>query len=97
MKVVFEPAARDELSDIFEWIAKDNPNAARRLMARIEDKITRLATPNLAYMGRPGMVEGTRELIQYPYIIVYRVDEEQRAIVIISIVHGARDREHKAT
>ncbi len=30
----------------------------------------RLQVPNLAHMGRPGVVEGTRELIEYPYIIV---------------------------
>jgi plasmid stabilization system protein ParE len=29
MKISFEPAARDELNDIFEWIAKDNPAAAQ--------------------------------------------------------------------
>jgi len=92
MKITFEPAARNELNDIFEWIAKDNPGAARRLVARIEEKITRLAVPNLAHMGRLGLVAGTRELIQYPYIIVYRVDEEHEEIVIVSIVHGARDR-----
>jgi toxin ParE1/3/4 len=62
-------------------------------MARIEEKIARLAAPNLAHMGRPGFIEGTRELIEYPYIIVYRVDDHRREIIVISIVHGARDRE----
>jgi len=95
MKISFEPAARDELADIFEWIAKDNPSAARRLIARIEEKIMRLAVPNLAHMGRPGLIDGTRELIEYPYIVVYKVDEQQREIVVVSIVHGARDREGK--
>jgi toxin ParE1/3/4 len=52
-----------------------------------------LADPNLAYMGRPGMVAGTRELIHYPYIVVYRVDDRQQEIIVVSIVHGARDRE----
>jgi hypothetical protein len=26
-------------------------------------------------MGRPGRDKGTRELIEYPYVIVYEVDE----------------------
>ena len=46
-------------------------------------------------MGRPGLIEGTRELIERPYIIVYKVDDQRQEIVIISIVHGARDREGK--
>jgi addiction module RelE/StbE family toxin len=93
MKISFEPVARDELNDIFEWIAKDNPDAAYKLIARIEEKVTRLAAPNLAHMGRPGLIEGTRELVEYPYIVVYRVDDRRQEIVIIAIVHGARDRE----
>jgi toxin ParE1/3/4 len=58
MNVTFEPSARDELDRIFAWIAKDNLRAAIKLIARIEEKIVRLATPELAHMGRPGLVEG---------------------------------------
>ena len=43
-------------------------------------------------MGRPGVVEGTRELIEGPYIIVYKVFDDRGEIVILSVVHGARDR-----
>jgi len=43
-------------------------------------------------MGRPGLVEGTRELIEGPYIIVYKVFDDRGEIVIVSVVHGARDR-----
>ena len=43
-------------------------------------------------MGRPGLVEGTRELLEGPYIIVYRVDEELGDVIVGSVVHGARKR-----
>jgi len=36
------------------------------------------------------LVEDTRELIEYPYIIVYRVDEQRHEIVVFSILHGAQ-------
>jgi toxin ParE1/3/4 len=93
MRVAFDPAASDELDRIFGWIAKDSPRAAYDLIARIEAKVMRLETPELAHMGRPGLVEGTRELIEWPYIIVYKVYEEQQEIVVLSVVHGAQDRE----
>lgn len=93
MKVTFEPAARDELDHIFAWIARDNPRAASEMIARIEQKVMRLASPELSHMGRPGLVEGTRELVQWPYIIVYKVDEDRAEIVIVSVVHGAQDRQ----
>ena len=53
----------------------------------------RLAIPGLMNMGRPGLVEGTRELLGWPYIIVYKISEERDEIVIVSVMHGARDRE----
>ena len=60
------------------------------MVARIE----RLAIPGLSHMGRPGLVEGTRELVEAPYIIVYLVDEAADEIAVLAIVHGARDREN---
>jgi toxin ParE1/3/4 len=93
MKVSFDPAARDELDRIYTWIAKDDPRAASEMIDRIEAKVMRLADPTLMHMGRPGLVEGTRELLEWPYIIVYEVDEHSAEIVVVSVVHGARERE----
>jgi len=96
MRVTFDPAASDELDRIFAWIAKDSsPRVAYDLMGRIEAKVLRLETPELTYMGRPGLVAGTRELLAWPYIIVYKVYEELDEIVVLSVVHGAQDRESK--
>src|SRR5258708_33504206 len=92
MKVSFEPAARDELDRIFSWIAKDSPRAALGLVARIEAKVMRLEDPALSHMGRPGLVEGTRELIEWPYVIVYKIDEGHSEIVVVAAFHGAQDR-----
>ena len=47
-------------------------------------------------MGRPGLDPGTRELIEYPYIIVYEVHEDRGEIVVLYVVHGARDRKPRA-
>src|SRR5260370_35252424 len=89
MRVTFEPAARDELDRVFAWIVKDNPRAALEMVARIEEKVMRLETPELTNMGRPGLVTGTRELSEWPYIIVSRVDEHRRAIIVTTVGQGA--------
>lgn len=57
MKVTFEPAASDELDRIFDWIDRDNPRAALNMIARIEDKVMRLESPELTHMGRPGLAK----------------------------------------
>ncbi len=46
-------------------------------------------------MGRPGLDPGTRELIEYPYIIVYEVHEARGEIVVLAVVHGAQDQKPK--
>jgi toxin ParE1/3/4 len=58
MRVTFDPAAGDELDNIYAWIAKDSPRAAHEMIARIEAKVMQLETPELTHMGRPGLVEG---------------------------------------
>jgi toxin ParE1/3/4 len=92
MSVIFDDEALDDLQRIFAWIAKDNRRAAENLIGRIFDKAERLATPELTEMGRPGLDPGTRELIEYPYIIVYEVHEDSGDVVVLSVVHGAQAR-----
>jgi hypothetical protein len=46
-----------------DCISKDSPSAAAELVRRIQLRINRLAVAGLSHMGRPGLAEGTRELI----------------------------------
>jgi toxin ParE1/3/4 len=92
MRVVVREAAARDLDDIFDWISKDSPRAAAKLVSRILGRIDRLTIPGLTHIGRPGLVEGTRELVETPYIVVYAVDEAADEITVLAIVHGARDR-----
>jgi|tagenome__1003787_1003787.scaffolds.fasta_scaffold19816024_2 toxin ParE1/3/4 len=92
MKITFDPRARDDLDRIFAWIAKDNPKAARDMMARIEARIRLLAVSGFGQMGRRGLLKGTRELVEPPYIIVYELRESAGEIVVLAIMHGAQDR-----
>jgi plasmid stabilization system protein ParE len=95
MRIVFDDEALDDLEKIRAWISKDTVGTADELIERIFDKVDHLLGPELTYMGRPDLDPGTHELIEYPYIIVYEVHEERGEIVILSIVHGARDRKPK--
>jgi toxin ParE1/3/4 len=95
MKVVVRREAEEDLADIFNWIMKDNPSAAARLIRRVRDRISLLEVDALARMGRAGTVSDTLELIEYPYIIVYRVHDARKEVEVVAIMHGARDREPK--
>jgi toxin ParE1/3/4 len=74
----------------FDYIAKDNPNVARRVVLAIEQATSRLG--RFPFSGRIGVVESTRELVmpRLPFIIVYRVTDA--TVDIIGVFHAAQDR-----
>lgn len=88
MKIVWTEPARQDLREIFEYIAEENPNAARTLLAEIRKRAGLLEdNPEL---GRLGRVDGSRELVLTgtQYILPYRVKEQW--IQILAVFHSAR-------
>jgi plasmid stabilization system protein ParE len=88
--------AEDALADLrapIEYIAMENPVAARRVAARIRsacDTLGEMAT------GRMGRVAGTYEkvVVGLPYIVAYAIRAEANGaevIVILCVIHGARN------
>lgn len=61
MKIVWSRRAAAHLVAIREYVEQDNPEAAGRLARRIREAVEQLARHPL--MGRPGRVQGTRELV----------------------------------
>lgn len=81
--------AKQDLSDIIDYIAAENPAAADALLDRIETRTDLLPAHPLAH--RAGRVPGTREMVVHPnYILVYSVTD--RTITILRLLHAARDR-----
>ena len=83
MTIVWSPRAIEHLAHLREYIARDNPNAAKRIASALLEAIERLAQlPNL---GRPGRVAGTRELVVpgAPYIIPYRLRGDRLEVVAV--------------
>lgn len=83
-----EPAARD-LTTICDYVKENgSATAARSIALSIHARIASLA--EFPEMGRPGRVEGTRELVftGLPYLAVYRV--RIGTVEILRILHGAQ-------
>lgn len=70
------------------YIARDDPQAAARVVARIIAGVDLLA--ERPAIGRVGRIEGTRELVlaDTPYIVPYRVTLS--AIEILTVMHTAQ-------
>jgi toxin ParE1/3/4 len=81
------PALKD-LREAGDFIALDNPQAAKRIAERVQEAVEYLlGHPN---MGRQGRVSGTRELVVSgtPFIVVYRIVVP--TIQILRVLHHAR-------
>lgn len=88
MQVKWLRRALRNLEQEAAYIARDNPQAAARLVVEA-DAATRLLAQR-PDMGRPGRVPGTRELVMpdFPYIIPYRVREQR--VEILRLFHASR-------
>ncbi len=88
LPVRWSDRARAEFYDAIAYIAASSPQAAERVQQRIEAAVARLtAQPS---MGRPGRVNGTRELIVggTDDIVPYRVRAGE--IVLLALIHARR-------
>ncbi len=94
MKLRFTPRATQNIADIADYIRARNPNAARAVRAAIFDGLrTLLLFPNV---GRLQETKGVRKLVthKYGYLIYYTVNEATEEIIVLSVAHKAREREH---
>ncbi len=97
MKLRFTRRATEDLSNIANYIRKRNPLAARHVRAAIISSLQILVL--FPRIGRPQTTKGVRKLVtrRYPYLVYYVVDEATEEIMILTIQHPAREREHSDT
>lgn len=89
MMIEWTKLAKNDLEHIYQYIKKDNQQAAVTVMVTIRKAIHgQLATS--AFSGRVGRVKETRELIvpHLPYLVVYRVIDS--AIQVLRVLHEAQ-------
>jgi plasmid stabilization system protein ParE len=90
MIVVFTEEAEDDLEEIGDWIAKDNPPRAVSFVQELVSTCADLAEAPMAY---PIVLRlkrfGVRRRVYGDYLIFYRVVGE--TVEISHILHGARD------
>lgn len=88
MRLQWTPTASRNLEAIEAYIERDNLLAALETVLEILRQVEVLKDhPGL---GRPGRVEGTRELVitGLPYIVPYLVEGER--VIVLRVLHAAR-------
>jgi len=88
MTIRWSPEAAVDFAGIVEYIRAQNPNAANRVAHSIYGSVTSLES--FPHRGRPGRIDGTRELVlvPLPFIVVYRVTS--KLVEIVRVLHGSQ-------
>lgn len=86
-RIVYSDRARRELIEIFVWIARDNMNAANRVLARIEATVEGLADFST---GRQVRLADTfdKVVVGQPYIVTYSIVGS--VLTILTVRHTSR-------
>ena len=80
-KLIWSPAARDDLHDIVIFIARDNPNRAMSFGYELISETDRLQEfPELGRIVPEYRNDLIREIIFRPYRIVYRINHDANSV-----------------
>ena len=89
MKLRFRPDALRDLEEIRDYIAKDSPVAAARVIGFLRRTCAFLADNPYAGRARPELRSDLRSFPARRYVIFYRLLGD--TLEIVNIVHGSRD------
>jgi toxin ParE1/3/4 len=81
--------ARQDLVDIWRYVAADDPAAADRLLDALDDKCGLLAQHPHLGPARDDIRQGLRYLVHGDYLILYRIVGPD--VEIVRVVHARRD------
>lgn len=87
MNIIWAPEALQDRMDIWNYISSENLPAAIQLDELFSNAAARLTEH--PYIGRPGKIPGTREIVPHEhYCVIYELSED--TVWILAIVHTAR-------
>ena len=89
MTIVFSPDARRDLDAAIEYLESENPQAARRLIARLDYLLGRLADGSLHGPSvRVRRVGRAQRWPVPPFQLYYRRTNDH--LIVLRVYHGAR-------
>lgn len=86
--------AEEDLIALWLYIAEDNPEAADRLLNRIDAACARIADAPMLGPARPDLAPEMRIFVVGRYLILYRQTID--GIEVVRVVHGARNLDNLA-
>ena len=91
MKVVWTDAAVSQLQAIYDYIAHTSPDYASRMIDRLTKRSIQIS--DFPYSGRmvpEYQLNEIREVLEWPYRVIYVIQPDQSRIEVLAVVHGSR-------
>jgi toxin ParE1/3/4 len=90
-RIVWSTQAIDDLDAILAYISKDNPTAARRVVARIVERTGRIQQfPESGSFVEEDGLRRYRQVVEGNYRVIYRHNPTSRTAFVITVIHAAR-------
>jgi plasmid stabilization system protein ParE len=90
MKVVYAHRARDDIANIYDNIAVDNPTAAQRVEDMIRATCEGLADFPYRFPATDEINVRRVPLVRFFYTIFYRIDAGRGLVEIARVIYSAR-------
>ena len=80
--------ARQEIFEAWKWYEEQQPGLGDRFEDEIFRKIDLIAINPLHYPLKKRMHEATTDI--FPYLIVYRINQKRKSLMVVSVFHTSR-------
>jgi len=91
VNVLWTEAALSQLEAIYDYIAHTSPDYATRIIDRLTRRSIQISGfPFSGRMVPEYQLNEIREVLEWPYRIIYLIRLDQSQIEILAVVHGAR-------
>jgi len=94
-RVIIAPRAASDLTRIHEYISRDSVQNADAMVGRILDALEPLKEfphRNVVAVENPRLAYPARSIVIRPYVVFFRVIEDQKIVRVLHVRHGARRR-----
>jgi toxin ParE1/3/4 len=89
MQLQITPLAANDIEEIGDYIAEDNPIRAESFVSELRAQCEKICTNPTGYRQRPDLAKFLRSCAHGNYVIFFEYKVDQ--VTIIRVLHGARD------
>jgi toxin ParE1/3/4 len=87
-RVLWSASARERMIEFLDFIAEENPAAAKRVVGNLRQRVGTLADqPRLGRLLSEETDPDLRRLVVGNYLVVYRIQEARQVIDVVGIRH----------